>query len=68
MFPLVKIGKKSLTFGALSAVQVTEEKQIEAHRRCADLIDQASRTGVAMAVRDAYLRGIADANVEADVN
>ena len=64
MFALVKIGKKSLTFGALSAVQVTEEEQIEAHRRCADLIAQASRTGVAMAVRDAYLRGMADARLK----
>jgi hypothetical protein len=64
MFALVRIGKKSLTFGALAAVQVTEEKHVEAHRRCADLIAQASRTGVAMAVPDAYLRGMADARLK----
>jgi len=64
MFALVKIGNKSLTFGALAAVHVTEEEQIEAHRRCADLIAQAARIGVAMAVRDAYLRGMADARLK----
>jgi hypothetical protein len=60
---LVKIGKKSLTIGELARLDVTEE-QIEAHRRCADLIAQATRIGVAMAVRDAYLRGMADARLK----
>ena len=61
MFVLVKIGKGALTFGALSSATITEEEQLEAHRRCADLIAQSARIGVAMAVRDAYLRGMADA-------
>ena len=64
MFALVRIGKKSLTIGELARLDVTEEEQIEAHRRCADLIAQATRIGVAMAVRDAYLRGMADARLK----
>ena len=64
MYALVVIGKKALTFGDLPRVNVTEEEQLEAHRRCADLISQAARIGVAMAVRDAYLRGVADALVK----
>jgi hypothetical protein len=54
----------ALTFGAPPSVNVTEEEQLEAHRRYADLISQAARIGVAMAVRDTYLREVADALVK----
>jgi hypothetical protein len=61
VFALVKIGKKALTFGTLASVDMTPEQEVEVHRRCADLISQVGRIGVATAVRAAYLRGMADA-------
>lgn len=61
MYVLIMIGKKTLTLGALKGSDITEAEQLEAHKRCADLIKQAPRIGIPMAIRDAYLRGIVDA-------
>ncbi len=61
MYLAVTIGKKTLAFGEIKSGTITEVEQMEAHRRCADLIKQAPRIGVGMAIRDAYLRGIVDA-------